>query len=396
MRTTWRGILDDTDEVLRSIGSRRGRTAMLVLAVALSVGTAVASVGIGRTAALQIAGDLAATIQDDVTLSAGTGADVRGGALFPPDADARAARLALVESAGTRLDVDAARAGLRRVGFETDVSRQPAVWAVSEGYLEAIGVHHVLTWAFGTDNTQPVALVGRRAAEQLGVAHSAGYSGASVLVGGHNLAVVGTVSSTERTIDDVVLVPYSLGVAVMGGDSSARMLVHTAPGAGAGVASALPVAVRPEAPTALTASRVVDLSALRAGVDSQLSRLTGMLGVVLLLITGLLIGNATASSVATRTAEIGLRRALGAGSSVIVRLFLGEGALIGLVGGTLGSTLGAWLVVAVSATYGWSTVLSLDLVVIGVALGLGTGLLASGYPALRVSQIRPADAVRVE
>jgi len=369
---------------------------MLVLAVALSVGTAVASVGIGRTAALQIAGDLAATIQNEVTLSAGSGADVRGGALFPPDADARAAHLALVETAGTRLDVDAATAGLRRVGFETDDSRRPAVWAVSEGYLEAIGVHHILTWAFGADNTQPVALVGGRAAEQLGVAHSAGHSGAAVLVGGHNLAVVGTISSTARNIDDVVLVPYSIGVTVMGGDSSARMLVHTAPGAGARVASALPAAVRPEAPTALTASRVVDLSTLRAGVDSQLSRLTGMLGVVLLLITGLLIGNATASSVATRTAEIGLRRALGAGSSMIVRLFLGEGALIGLVGGTLGSTLGAWLVVGVSATYNWSTVLSLDLVVIGVALGLATGLLASGYPALRVSQIRPAEAVRVE
>lgn len=396
MRTTWRGIVDDTGEVLRSISSRRGRTVMLVLAVALSVGTTVASVGIGRTAALQIAGDLAATIQDDVTVSAGTGADVRGGALFPPDADARAARLALVETVGTRLDVHVAAAGLRRVGFEIDESQQPAVWAVSDGYLDAIGVDHVLTWAFGADHTQPVALVGRRAAEQLGVAHASDHSGASVLVGGHRLAVVGTVTSTERGIDDVVLIPYSVGVTVMGGDSSARMLVRTAPGAGARVASALPAAVRPEAPTALMASRVVDLSALRAGVDSQLSRLTGMLGVVLILITGLLIGNATASSVATRTAEIGLRRALGAGSSMVVRLFLGEGALIGLVGGALGSTLGTWLVVGVSATNGWSAVLSGDLVVIGVALGLATGLAASGYPALRVSQIRPAEAVRVE
>jgi putative ABC transport system permease protein len=397
MTRTWRlGLLDDVDEVFRSIRSRRGRTSMLVLAVALSVGVTVASIGIGRTAAEQIAGDLAASIQDQVTLSVGTGADDRGGTAFPPQAEARAAQVPLVRTAGLRIELNSDLAPVSRSAVIGSDVRGPGVIAVTGGYLTGAGVESPVLWAFSAPRVQDVAFVGSRAAERLGLPRAASYSGVSIDVGGREMQVVGTLSPGREQLDELVVIPYAIGVDMLSSDASARMVVTTEPGAGARVASVLAAAVRPDAPTSLSPSRVVDLASLREGVDTQLGRLTGMLGLVLTVITGMLIGNTAATSVAARTAEIGLRRALGASAPMIVRLFLGEGVLVGLVGGALGAAVGCWVVVAVAAGFEWTARVSPDLLALGLLLGLGTGVVASAYPAGRAARVHPAQAVRVE
>ncbi|WP_147463566.1 ABC transporter permease [Cellulomonas triticagri] len=369
---------------------------MLVLAVAMSVGVTVASIGIGRTAAEQIAGDLAASIQDQVTLSAATGSDGRGGDLFPPDAEARATDVPLVRTAGLRVELNSDLAPVSRPGILNTSERPPGVIAVTGGYLIGASAQSPSAWAFSTPHVQPVALVGARAAERLGLPTTSAYSGVTIEVGGRELQVIGTLPPGREQLDELVLIPYSIGVEMLSSDASARMVVTTEPGAGARVAAVLAAAVRPDAPTALSPSRVVDLAALREGVDTQLGRLTGMLGIVLTVITALLIGNTTASSVSARTAEIGLRRALGASSPMIVRLFLGEGMIVGLLGGLVGAALGCWLIVATAAGFEWTARLSPDLLALGITLGIGTGIIASAYPSSRAAQIHPAQAVRVE
>lgn len=396
IRVRLRALADDLDEVFRSFGSRRGRTAMLVLAVALSVGVTVASLGIGRTAAQQIAGDLAAQIHDEVSLSVSSGASAPG-QLFGADAESRARTVAMVRTAGLRVDVDPQRATVSRFDRSGPaVERGPGVVAVSAGYLEGAGIENPTRWAFSAPRTQAVALVGRGAAERLALPATIESSGYTIRVAGRPTQVIGTISTPDGALDELVMIPYATGVELMGGDATARLVVTVASGAGARVATALPAAVRPDAPARLTASRVADLAALRAGVDTQLGRLTGMLGVVLTAITALLIGNATAAAVTARTAEIGLRRALGGSSGSVVRLFLAEGIVVGLVGGTLGAAIGGWLVVLVAHGYGWTARMSVDLAVLGVGLGLATGVVASVYPSARAARIHPAQAVRVE
>lgn len=368
---------------------------MLILAVAFSVGTSLASIGLGRTAAGQIAADLASGIQDEVSLSAGS-TTAQASALYPADAEQRALDLPMVRSAGLRIDLPASASEVDRPDGLLGPGQRPAVWAVTPGYLAEIGVRHTGSWAFDPADPQPVALVGARAAQRLGLSTSGTYAGASVLVAGQRLQVLGVVTAHGRDIEDAVLVPYPIGVEVMGGDGTARLVVRTETGAGARVAEALPAAVRPDAPPALVASRVVDLAEVRAGVDTQLGRLTAMLGAVLVLITGLLIANTTAASVTARVAEIGLRRALGASAGDVGRLFLGEGVVVGLAGGVLGSALGGWAVVAVSAVNGWTALVEPPVLVLGLLLGLATGASASAAPAVRAARVPPAQAVRVE
>jgi macrolide transport system ATP-binding/permease protein len=84
-----------------------------------------------------------------------------------------------------------------------------------------------------------------------------------------------------------------------------------------------------------------------------------LLGGLSLLVGALGIANITLVGVMERTAEIGLRRAIGATRRHIAAQFLVESASMGIVEGLLGSSIGVLIVVVVSAYQVWTPVLDL-------------------------------------
>jgi len=105
--------------------------------------------------------------------------------------------------------------------------------------------------------------------------------------------------------------------------------------------------------------------------------------------------------VTERTAEIGLKKALGARNSDILKEFLIEAVLVTALGGVLGILVGAglgWLVslVARSAHLAWSFSVPVSSIVLGVgvsaAIGIGFGVL----PARAASKLDPIEALRYE
>jgi putative ABC transport system permease protein len=97
-----------------------------------------------------------------------------------------------------------------------------------------------------------------------------------------------------------------------------------------------------------------------------------------------------------RTREMGLRVALGATRSNIVRMVMGQGLSIAASGLVLGIGL-AWFSgkLMQSALYGQSSASFVTLAAVGVTL-LGTALLACYVPALRAAAVEPTVALRNE
>lgn len=129
------------------------------------------------------------------------------------------------------------------------------------------------------------------------------------------------------------------------------------------------------------------------------------LSMVSLLVGMFLVHNAVSASVARRRVEIGILRALGTTRGEVRALFLGQAALLGLLGAALGSVAGiafgrillgtvartiSSLYVLVSIDRAW---LSPWLFALTAALGLASALLAAWWPASEAARIEPAQAL---
>ena len=115
-----------------------------------------------------------------------------------------------------------------------------------------------------------------------------------------------------------------------------------------------------------------------------------------LLVGGIGIMNIMLATVLERTREIGIRRAIGARQSDIVRQFLLEATLISIVGGLLGIVFGFVLSRLIAWTAGWSTIVSGISIVLAFSVSVGVGLIFGLYPARQAAQLDPIEAMRYE
>lgn len=108
-----------------------------------------------------------------------------------------------------------------------------------------------------------------------------------------------------------------------------------------------------------------------------------------------------------RTREIGTIMAMGYKKADILKLFLAEGFILGLIGGVVGVILGILLARGISifgipmppppgATVGWTAFIKVvpDLLVSSMAISLFASLFSSIYPAFKASNLTITDALR--
>lgn len=126
----------------------------------------------------------------------------------------------------------------------------------------------------------------------------------------------------------------------------------------------------------------------------------GAIASISLLVGGIGIMNIMLVSVAERTREIGIRKAVGARRNDLLLQFLLEAVMLSLVGGLLGVALG-WggskLLPKVS--FSGQTLTSLvspDIVLLAVSVSVAIGLFFGIYPASRAASLDPIQALRSE
>jgi putative ABC transport system permease protein len=156
----------------------------------------------------------------------------------------------------------------------------------------------------------------------------------------------------------------------------------------------LPRAVDPAHPQNVEVSNPSDLVASRNLVDDSFSGLVIGLGGVALLVGAIGIANTMIVAVLERRGEIGLRRALGARSSHIVRQFMIECVLLSAAGGLGGWCVGAVSVCAFTALAGQVAALPWYTAVAYPAIAVGVGLVAGLHPAMRAARITPVAALK--
>jgi putative ABC transport system permease protein len=124
------------------------------------------------------------------------------------------------------------------------------------------------------------------------------------------------------------------------------------------------------------------------------------IGAISLLVGGLSVINTMTMAVAERTREIGIRKSIGASDGQVLRQFILESGVIGLLGGLGGLVLGT-LVAAAGNAAGESSGQALFLVTTrltlsALAFAVGLGVVSGLYPAWHAARLNPVEALRYE
>ena len=128
--------------------------------------------------------------------------------------------------------------------------------------------------------------------------------------------------------------------------------------------------------------------------------LTAMAGIALV-VGGIGILNIMLATVAERTREIGLRKAVGASNAAIMRQFLLEAGTLTFLGGVVGIIIGTAISFLISLVmnylgYDWAFVISITSVLLAIGVSILTGVIFGLYPALKASKLNPIEALRYE
>ena len=225
--------------------------------------------------------------------------------------------------------------------------------------------------------------------------------GKLIRIGDRRFRVVGIMASTGQGLgmntDEIVLVPVALAQAMFNSNTLFRILVEAnsreaiAP-AKAHVAEILKL--RHEGEEDVT---VITQDAVLATFDKLLGALTlavAGIAAISLAVAGILVMNVMLVSVAQRTAEIGLLKALGATGGTIRTAFLTEAAMLSLGGALLGYLLGQAGALVLRQLYHAFPAYPPDWAVLaGLGTALATGILFGVLPARRAARLDPVQSL---
>lgn len=115
-----------------------------------------------------------------------------------------------------------------------------------------------------------------------------------------------------------------------------------------------------------------------------------------LVVGAIVIMNIMLVAVSERTAEIGIRKALGARRRDIMNQFLVESTTLAILGAALGILLGIAFAKTIAALSPLPAAVEIWSIFVGVGIGGGVGIIAGIYPASRASLLDPVAAMRQE
>ncbi len=402
-------ILDTLDIAVRALRRNLLRTLLTMLGIMIGVAAVIAMVAIGNGAKAQVEAQIASLGQNMIIIMSGNSS--RGGVSMG------------FGSAGTltKQDYEALRkeiTGIDAVSPEIRASAQvvagnqnlsTSIIGAGEGYTT------IRSWkiASGANFTESdvrsaakVALIGNTTAQTLfGESDPVGQI---IRIRNAPFTIVGLLAAKGTSMmgdqDDVVIVPYTSAMVRLTHDTTFRSFNVQASTAD------LMTDVQEQITSLLRQRHKIadgkdddfmvrtqkEVTEMATSTSKVMTMLLGAVGGVSLLVGGIGIMNIMLVSVTERTREIGVRMSIGARSSDILRQFLVEAVALSLGGGLVGILLGIGGAKLVAVKFGWSTLVSMESVLMAFAFSACIGIFFGFYPSRKASRLDPIEALRYE
>ena len=278
------------------------------------------------------------------------------------------------------------------------------IWTTTPGYFRTLGIPLRRGREFNEHDTadaQRVTIIDEALARRFWPAYPAGPDpiGQRLLIGGVNknpAEIIGIVAHVQEALENSTW-PESVYVSMAQNAPPFAMLAIRTPGDPLLFTKAVREQVRaldPDQPVAQIRS-MDDLVEEQVGQRRLLVILLGSFAGVALLLALIGIYGIIAYSVAQRTQELGIRRALGAQQSDILRLVVGQGLRLALVGIAVGIAGALALTRLMKALLFHVSATDPATFAIVAALFLLVALAASYIPARRATRIDPMAALRI-
>lgn len=150
-----------------------------------------------------------------------------------------------------------------------------------------------------------------------------------------------------------------------------------------------------------TVRKLDDAVNLLSTITNALSLFLAAMAAISLVVGGIGILNIMMVTVAERTREIGLRKAVGATKKAIRNQFLLEASLLTSLGGFIGIILGILISFLISLLmqklgYDWSFIVSGFSIILSVTVSVLTGVVFGLAPAIKAAKLDPIEALRYE
>jgi putative ABC transport system permease protein len=383
--------------LLRELSRRKLRTALTITGITIGIW------------ALVVFSSMANKINDLV----GQGAEFYAGRIVVTDGEAFGTspmRLADVDAIAGLDGVAAAEPRIElpwksdpEVGFGVQdlvAGTVPGADAGRESFELQLATGRMLT----TADEGNVVVLGSNLALEHGVV-----AGGTVELRGQEFQVIGTLQPTLTSPDTTGYIPLGTAQHIYLGDLPPlvadsleaadvinQIMVYPTEGADAEtVATAIEATV--ENSVAMTGA---EFDETVGGTTAIFNAIIIGVAVISLIVGGLSVTNTMAMSVAERTREIGIKRAIGGSRGRVIRELVAEAGVIGMIGGLIGLGLGAVVVALANEAGRASGTVLFDLTPMTAAFAVGfstiLGMMAGVVPAWSAARLDPVSALRYE
>lgn len=195
-----------------------------------------------------------------------------------------------------------------------------------------------------------------------------------------------------------ILIPYTTALKMNNDNSVSMFTVELADGVTSETASdVLSETLDPMFDFEEDTYTVTTMEAIENTMETMMGMMTTLLaGIasIALVVGGVGIMNMMLTTVTERTAEIGLKKALGARQWQIQVQFLIESFLLSILGGITGILFGLLLSLILCNATGTTFRLSVDAILLGFGFSAAIGIVFGWAPARKASKLNPIDALR--